>query len=171
MAGSSQGSFVHGILQARILEWGVIPFSRGSFWPRDRTQASCVAGGFSTAEPIWKLLSPLWNRCWRVFPHLVSRPLLIPASWYGQCVTVTPSASLSSPLCSFCFQTSIVPFLLPGTSAGVCLCCDIWWQLLSNQLNPTFPLGPSWHPSPHLGKLPLISSPALLLPLLNSYNS
>ena len=30
-----------GILQARILEWIAIPFSRGSSWPRDRTQISC----------------------------------------------------------------------------------------------------------------------------------
>ena len=31
------GSSVHEILQARVLEWGAIPFSRGSSWPRDRT--------------------------------------------------------------------------------------------------------------------------------------
>ena len=31
---------VHGILQARMLEWGVFPFSRGSSQPRDQTQAS-----------------------------------------------------------------------------------------------------------------------------------
>ena len=31
---------VHGILQARILEWVTVPFSRGSFQPRDRTQVS-----------------------------------------------------------------------------------------------------------------------------------
>ena len=31
------GSSVHRILQARIVEWVVIPFSRGSFWSRDRT--------------------------------------------------------------------------------------------------------------------------------------
>ena len=37
---------VHGILQARILEWVTIPFSRGSFQPRDRTLVSCIAGGF-----------------------------------------------------------------------------------------------------------------------------
>ena len=29
---------VHGILQARILEWAALPFSRGSYQPRDRTQ-------------------------------------------------------------------------------------------------------------------------------------
>ena len=39
-----QGSSVHGILQARILKWVAISFSRGSSWPRDRTQVSCIAG-------------------------------------------------------------------------------------------------------------------------------
>ena len=41
---------VHGNLQARILEWVVIPFSRGSSQPRDWTQVSWIAGGFFT---IW----------------------------------------------------------------------------------------------------------------------
>ena len=42
------GSSVHGILQTRILEWVVTAFSRGSSWPRDWTQLSCIAGGFFT---------------------------------------------------------------------------------------------------------------------------
>ena len=40
---------VHGILQARILEWVAFPFSRGSSQARDRTQVSCIAGGFFTS--------------------------------------------------------------------------------------------------------------------------
>ena len=40
---SPPGSSVHGILQARILEWVVIPFSRGSSRPRDQTRVSCIA--------------------------------------------------------------------------------------------------------------------------------
>ena len=40
---SPLGSSIHGILQARILEWIAISFSRGSSWPRDRTQVSCVS--------------------------------------------------------------------------------------------------------------------------------
>ena len=40
---------VHGILQAKILEWVAFPFSRGSSQPRDRTQVSCIAGGFFTS--------------------------------------------------------------------------------------------------------------------------
>ena len=38
----------HGTLQARILEWVVIPFSRGSSQPRDWTRVSYKAGGFFT---------------------------------------------------------------------------------------------------------------------------
>ena len=48
---SLPGSSVHGILQARILEWVSISFSRVSFQPRDQTQVSCIAGGFFTTEP------------------------------------------------------------------------------------------------------------------------
>ena len=40
---------VHGILQARILEWAAFPFSRGSSQPRDRTQVSHIAGRFFTS--------------------------------------------------------------------------------------------------------------------------
>ena len=40
---------VHGILQARILEWVAFPFSRGSFQPRDRTQVSRIVGRFFTS--------------------------------------------------------------------------------------------------------------------------
>ena len=45
---SSPGSSVHGILQARILKWVAVPFSRGSFQPRNQTQVSCTAGRFFT---------------------------------------------------------------------------------------------------------------------------
>ena len=41
---SLPGSSVHGILQARILEWVAIPFSRGSSWSRDQTCATCIGG-------------------------------------------------------------------------------------------------------------------------------
>ena len=40
---------VHGILQARILEWVTFPFSRGSSQPRDWTQVSHIAGWFFTS--------------------------------------------------------------------------------------------------------------------------
>ena len=43
---SPQGSSVHGIQQARILDWVAAPFSRGSSRPRDWTWVSCIAGRF-----------------------------------------------------------------------------------------------------------------------------
>ena len=43
---SPPGSSVHGILQARILEWVAIPFSRESFQPRNQIWVSCIAGRF-----------------------------------------------------------------------------------------------------------------------------
>ena len=46
---SLPGSSGHWILQARILEWVAIPFSRGSSQPRNRTGVSCVASGFFTS--------------------------------------------------------------------------------------------------------------------------
>ena len=45
---SPPGSSVHGILQARILEWVAIPFSRESSWSRDWTWVSCITDGFFT---------------------------------------------------------------------------------------------------------------------------
>ena len=44
------GYTVHGILQARILEWVAFPFSRGSSQPRDWTQVPPIAGRFFTSR-------------------------------------------------------------------------------------------------------------------------
>ena len=40
---------VHGVLQARILEWVAFPFSRGSSQPKDQTPVSHIAGRFFTS--------------------------------------------------------------------------------------------------------------------------
>ena len=56
---SPPGSSVHEILQARMLEWVAIPFSKGFYWPRDQTCVSCITGGFFT---IWAIKEgPLIN--------------------------------------------------------------------------------------------------------------
>ena len=49
------GSSVHGILQARILEWLAISFSRGSSRPRDQTWVFHITGRCFTSEPPGKL--------------------------------------------------------------------------------------------------------------------
>ena len=52
---SLSGSFVHGIFQARVLEWGAISFSRGSSGPRNRTRVSLIAGRRFTVGAIREL--------------------------------------------------------------------------------------------------------------------
>ena len=51
---SPPGSSVHGILQARTLEWVAIPFSRSS-WPKDQTWISCISGRLFTIDMYCKL--------------------------------------------------------------------------------------------------------------------
>ena len=52
---SPPGSSVHGILQARILEWVAISFSRGSSQAKDRTLILALADRFFTTEPPGRL--------------------------------------------------------------------------------------------------------------------
>ena len=59
---SPPGSSVHGIFQARILEWVAPSFPRGSSWPRDWTCVFCTAGRFFT---IWATMeSPIKSQGW-----------------------------------------------------------------------------------------------------------
>ena len=55
-------SFVHGIIQARILEWVAFPFSRVSFQSRDQTQVSLFAGGLFT---IWASYKEVKQAGWQ----------------------------------------------------------------------------------------------------------
>ena len=64
---------VHGILQARILEWVAFPFSRRSSQPRDQSQVSCIAGGFFTC---WATREAL---CLAVLSLICSFELLVAA--------------------------------------------------------------------------------------------
>ena len=66
---SLPGSSVHGILETGILEWVAIPFSRGSSWPRDWTQVSCIAGGFLTN---WATRETHHSATFPPHPHLPS---------------------------------------------------------------------------------------------------
>ena len=56
---SLPGSSLHGILQARVLEWVTSSFSRGSSWPRDRTWVSPIPGrhfNLWVTREAWSLL-------------------------------------------------------------------------------------------------------------------
>ena len=56
---SPSDSSVHGISQARLLEWVTIPFSRGSSWPRDRTCVFCIGRWVFYHWATWETLTIL----------------------------------------------------------------------------------------------------------------
>ena len=66
---SPPGSPVHGILQARILEWVAISFSRGSSWPRDQTQVSCFLHWQAGSLPLAPPGKPLGNHTMLEITH------------------------------------------------------------------------------------------------------
>ena len=57
MGCSLPGSSVHGILQARILEWVAMPFSEGSFWPRKQTHVTWIVNRFFTVWAIREVMN------------------------------------------------------------------------------------------------------------------
>ena len=79
---SLPSSSVHGILQARILEWVAIPFSRGSSLPRGWTWVSWIAGRFLTiwvTREVWSMLGKPQNSNKRN----LKKSKYIPWSWSG----------------------------------------------------------------------------------------
>ena len=83
MGCSPPASSVHGILQARILEWVAIPFFCRSFWPRDWLRVSSTAGGFFTIWASREAQVLFWSFCGfkkkffcRVFASNKMQPIL-----------------------------------------------------------------------------------------------
>ena len=109
---SPPSSSVHGILQARILEWAAISYSRGSSWIRDRTWVSCTASRFFI---IWATRDALlWNTlgllegvytleqdCWSYGMRLQ----LDLTVWYQIALEQAVTGTFL-PLCSFVHPTS-----------------------------------------------------------------
>ena len=96
---SPPGSSVHGILQARIVEWVAMPSSRGSSQPRDQTQVSHLVGGFFT---IWATREA--QEYWRGYPTPSPGDLRF------------PGIELGSPA----LQVDPLPAELPGKPRGEC---------------------------------------------------
>ena len=75
---SLPGCSVHGILQARILEWVAISFSRGSSSPRNRTQVSCTAGRVFTNWATREVPERWAPKNWYFWTVVLERLLRIP---------------------------------------------------------------------------------------------
>ena len=110
---------VHGLLQARILEWVAFPFFRGSFQSRDRTQVSCIVGRFFTSCTTWaeKAMAPHSSTlAWKT-PRMEEPGRL--QSMGSRSQTQLSNFTFSFPCCVlksvFCFCVSI-PALQIGSS-------------------------------------------------------
>ena len=93
---SPQSSSVHGILQARILEWLAIPFSSRSSQPRNQTWISCMQADSLPSEPPGKLYFYFFAII--VIKHYVIKTYL----WAGTYLKSFPFLSPSKP--SLCLQ-------------------------------------------------------------------
>ena len=115
---SPPGSSAHGILQARILEWVAIHFSRGLSQPRDRTRVSSIEDRFFTiwATSLWRYLSFILKGKWFIKKksktnikqtkpkdkqkNLPNGPLYIRKYWWGKPQGLVKSAFLSLLRCN-----------------------------------------------------------------------
>ena len=85
----------HGVLQARILEWVANPFSSRSSQPRDRTQVSCIAGGFFSCWVPREAQES--NQCLKIKKKCrIYRQAIIKTQWSRTCGMTYHLLSLSS---------------------------------------------------------------------------
>ena len=122
---SPQGSSVHGISQARILEWVAISFSRRSFWPRVQTHVSCIADGFFTTE--------LPGNPWNVFLPCGNQHLwLLLRSYIQASVCVAP-------------ETQELPFFLNYWSWSKIFVQSVWQTVTIFEYSPAKNTGVGCH--------------------------
>ena len=142
------GSSVHGILQARILEWVAMPFSRGFSWSRDWTHVFCgffTGGRFFITEPLGKSSCLIkWAKCYLWSEeHWSKRQQMLPLGshggqtpclWASQTIcasdlVATLGVPLPQPLLAPLSITSLLafPHLSGPGSMYVCMCLYVGW--------------------------------------------
>ena len=118
---SPPGSSIHEILQARILEWVAISFSRGSSQPRDRTQVFRIAG---RRFNLWA------TRGWFCIGLILSGPM-----------TLVPSDMIRPRYLTDCWQrilewAAMPQGIFPTQGSNPHLSCLLHWQVHSLPLAP-----------------------------------
>ena len=144
---SPLGSSIHGILQAWILEWVTIPFSRGSSWPRDQIWVSRVAG--------------------RVFTAWATRDALFVLTTYKTAENPVSPEQFFTVICDAVFQAIVPQFSLVQSLSRVRLFTTPWIAACQASLSITNSRSSlrlmsveSVMPSSHL----ILCRPLLLLP-------
>ena len=135
---SLPGSSLHGISQARILEWVAISFSKEFSWPWNQTLVSCIAGGFFTDWTTRELETPRngssWGRQWKESFYLASvtknwavsaqqqkwwiRKLLLPCdlSVISGCINFRNFSPVLSDISNIIYYISVL------SKPGICCC-------------------------------------------------
>ena len=121
------GSSVHGVLQARILEWVAIPFSRGSSQPRDQTWVSCIAGRSFT---IWATREALSVKL------ILFLPSFLKTKWpynvfYPTTLLITSMLSFHYCLIQLVFISIYILFLV-SLIFSLFVCFFLWYCLKSS---------------------------------------
>ena len=116
---SPPGSCVHGILQARILEWVAISFSRGSSWPRDWIWVSLI-----TSDLIYQIYHENNHSVQFSSFQSLSRIRLFETPWiiaYQASLSITNSWSLPKPMSIKLVMPSSLccPLLLPSIPPSI----------------------------------------------------
>ena len=101
---SLPGFSVHGILQARTLEWVAVYFSRGFSKPRDWTQVSCLAGRLFTISATREARVYLYT--WSTYVVIILNQVLFCVLWKLSVYTIL-------------WSTSLCPWDFPGKNIGV----------------------------------------------------
>ena len=129
------GSSVHGILQARILEWVAISSSRGSSRPTDGTRVSCISvtgrwilshrtawGALPEEDSLsYSLLSPLQLACLSSFIHVINSNTMLAQVLYKLMSTSQMQSSAT---------ISILKFLMRIIENASSVCLRFAWPLL-----------------------------------------
>ena len=151
---SLPGFSVHGILQARVLEWVTISFSRGSSQPKDRTQVSHIAGSDSRTNSYHLNLDH--NHLLLTTPN---RSFLAPSSLFFTLRQEPPSQSRNKST-STSIVKSFTGFLLHWGQRQSSLPGPLWSLLdPAESFSTLFPLPPaasldtSPAPSPSFGNI------------------
>ena len=139
---SPPGSSIHGIFQARVLEWIAISFFRGSSWPRDWTQVSLIAGRCFT---IWAIREGPWEIQFILYFNVIvyMRGCLNCFSHVQLFVTLWNVAHYD-PLSMGILQAIILAWIAMPSFQGLfltqglnpCLLCLLHWQAGSLPLVP-----------------------------------
>ena len=115
---SPPGSSVHGIFQARVLEWGAISFSRRSSPPRDRTRVSHIVD--KTLYHLSHLFKLSWKVTWEKQKQAPPAPLQdLSEPWLCSCaLRLFKRGTHRMPPCSWCLTSDV--FFLRSISQSSC---------------------------------------------------